>query len=86
MAATSQTRVLVCLGEHKREVKFSKNSEFEDAVFDVFGDILGRNGTVLLFQVKREGWDGEFVDLAEGDIIHNGAIIKAVVLEEVCIS
>ena len=87
VAGSRYKTVLVCLGEHKREVKFSvtgtEKKELEEAVFDVFADVLDRDGTSLLCQVKSEGWAGEFVDLGEGDTIPNGSIVKAVVLEQV---
>ena len=87
VASSSFKTVLVCLGEHKREVKVSvagtERKQLEEAVCDVFSDVLDQRGTSLLFQVKSEGWAGEYVDLGEGDTIPNGSIIKAVVLEQV---
>lgn len=87
VASSSFKIVLVCLGEHKREVKFSvagtERKQLEEAVCDVFSDVLDQRGTSLLFQVKSEGWAGEYVDLGEGDTVPNGSIIKAVVLEQV---
>ena len=87
MEDSSSKTVFVCCREHKREVKFSaatnEKMQLEEAVFSVFDDIIER-GCLLLLQVKREGWAGEYVDLGE-DSIPNGSIIKAVLMEQVII-
>ena len=61
--------VLVCLGERKREVSFTCHSSYQEglealgiAVRDVYSDVL-KGEEDLIFQFKREEWNGEFTDL-----------------------
>lgn len=66
-AKLTDKKVLVCLGERKREVVFADDGEdmkpLLDAIRDVFSDVLGDNSNELILQVKHEEWSGKFVDL-----------------------
>ena len=76
--------VLVCLGERKRGVSFScgKDSEEEraaiiEAVKEAYKDVSKFDGDLVL-QIKSELWEGEFLDLATGEVIPNKAVLRAI--------
>ena len=85
---TRLKKVLVCLGERRREVSFAAGNEKEDggdvkalldATGEVFADVLTSTSQgereKLILQMKSEDWDGEFVD-AEGEI-PDKAVLRA---------
>ena len=77
-------KVLVCLGDRRREVTFCSGSGGDtkallDAVAEVFADILGSGdnpAAQLILQTKNEDWAGEFVD-AEDEIPHK-SVVRAI--------
>ena len=71
--------VLVCVGEHKREVAFASDGEDDKktllpAVRQAFSDVLSGEEQLLL-QIKREDWNGEFTDLMEGSITDHSVLM-----------
>lgn len=90
MAVEGSKVVLVCIGEHKREVRFkaddvveNERKNIEQAIAVVFSDVVDVENKSLLLQVKNEGWNGEYVDLEDGNVVANGAVVKAVFIDEV---
>ena len=78
--------VLVCLGERKREVTFcSRNDENDrktllEETLKVYGDVLdstssGQNH--LNLQLKREEWEGQFVDIIGMKSIPDKSVLRA---------
>ena len=79
--------VLVCLGEHRRDVCFDCDSDatnerkkLQEAVAEVFRDVLPEGASELLLQVKNESWAGEFVDLGHDSMVPNSSVLRAVCL------
>ena len=81
--------VLVCVGEHKREVCFdadgigeNERKKLQEAILEVFRDVLVKDDAEsLLLQIKSEGWAGEFVDLGHDCVVPNSAVVKAVPID-----
>ena len=81
--ANSEKKVLVCLGERKREVVFVDDGEdvrkaLLGAIRQVFSDVIDNDSNELLLEVKHEEWSGEFVDLT-GTVIDR-SVVKAVLV------
>ena len=83
-------KVLVCLGERKREISFiSKddapdgNSLLKEAV-KAFHDVLDdEKAARLLLQLKNEDWDGDYVDVVGVMSIPDKSVLKAIVVEPI---
>lgn len=79
--------VLVCLGERKREVTFcSRNDENDrktllEETLKVYGDVLGSTSSGqnpdLNLQLKREEWEGQFVDIVGMKSIPDKSVLRA---------
>ena len=82
----SQTKtVLVCFGEHKRQVSFPINESadlekksFVEAVHFEFTDVLPSPSPPLIIQLKNERWDGHFVDLSNKAIIPQHSVVRVI--------
>ena len=89
MAEAAKKVVLVCVGEHKREVCFdadgigeNERKKLQEAILEVFRDVLVKDDAEsLLLQIKSEGWAGEFVDLGHDCVVPNSAVVKAVPID-----
>ena len=75
--------VLVCIAEHRHVVCFSGDlNDLKIKVKEAFGDMIP-DGANFFFQVKHEGWGGQFVDTeSEKDICHK-SVLKVVMENEV---
>ena len=69
--------VLVCIAEHRRVVCFSGDlNNLKIKVKEAFGDMIP-DGANFFFQVKHEGWGGQFVDTeSEKDICHKSVLME----------
>jgi predicted membrane GTPase involved in stress response len=81
----STGRILVCLGERRREVAYIPNKDpkkercslvaairttFRDVGFETVGEVV--------LQMKSEDWGGEFVDLGVEDRVVHKSVINIV--------
>ena len=82
-SAPVKKTALVCLGDRKREVEFAEgsNEAFNSAVFDAYSDVLVGNEKIV-FQLKREDWAGEFIDMVAGSPVPDRSVLRAVVVEK----
>ena len=78
--SSSQETALVCLGDRKREVEFGEgsNEAFNSRVFRcaIYGN------EKIIFQLKREDWAGEFIDMVAGSPVPDRSVLRAVVVEK----
>ena len=78
-------KVLVCLGDRKREVIFT--TDIMGAVRSSFSDILpaahdGRPAKFIL-QLKNEEWGGDFLDVADESEVPDRSVLKVILSNEV---
>lgn len=80
-------KVLVCLGENRREVMFSGNAkDLLEGVVEVFSDILSAqkiSASQLVLQLKNEDWGGDFLDIDKVTAeIPDKSVIKVVKMSQ----
>lgn len=86
----TKKKVLVCLGERKREVTFLSEGTDNPTISDgkrlmsetctVYGDLLTDDEKErLILQLKSEDWEGVFVDVTDGASIPDKSVLKAIV-------
>ena len=78
-------KVLVCLGDRKREVIFT--ADIMGAVRSSFSDVLlaahdGRPAKFIL-QLKNEEWGGDFLDVADESEVPDRSVLKVIPSNEV---
>lgn len=69
---------LVCLGDRKREIQFVEGA-FHNAVFKAYSDVLGGNEHII-WQLKREDWAGEFIDMEADSPVPDRSVVRAVIV------
>ena len=94
-AGSMAKHILACLGERKRPVEFQTQSDDDSSgrdtlllsIREVFADVLSPD-TEIFLQIKSEEWQGEFVDLGEGAVVPDRAVLRVIPAEkkdaEVC--
>lgn len=80
-------KVLVCLGENRREVMFSGNAkDLLEGVVEVFSDVLSAqkiSASQLVLQLKNEDWGGDFLDIDKVTAeIPDKSVIKVVKMSQ----
>lgn len=72
-------KVLICLGDRKRELSFNGNNwELNRQAKLLFSDVLSSQEHEMILQLKSEDWDGQFLDINEQTIIHDKSVLRAV--------
>ena len=75
--------VLVLITEHRHVVCFSGDlNNLKIKVKEAFGDMIP-DGTHFFFQVKHEGWGGQFVDTKSEKNICHKLVLKVIMENEV---
>ncbi len=77
-SAMVSREVLVKVGVHSRIVRF--DDDLHSAIRLSFSDLpqVANRSTRLILQVKKEEWDGEFVDLGEDEEISDRCVLKVI--------
>ncbi len=77
-SAMVSREVLVKVGVHSRVVRF--DDDLHSAIRLSFSDLpqVANRSTRLILQVKKEEWDGEFVDLGEDEEISDRCVLKVI--------
>ena len=83
--------VLGELSANKRPVKFDAGDSRDEILnlkkaFDRFSDKGLTAASVLAFEIKSERWQGQWIDLLEGDEIPDGSCLKVSIRNEVCLN
>ena len=72
-------KVLVREGPHSRVVQLEADNDTEQAIRRTFANLLPvALASSLVVQLKDEEWNGEFVDLKEGQAIPDHSVLNVI--------
>ena len=91
LTEASTKKVLVCLGDRKREVSFLSKDDEPDGknllkeTVKVFSDVLVEENDKdsLVLQLKNEEWDGDFIDVVSMMSIPDKSVLKAIIAQPI---